>query len=626
MISVDQLNTILTQECSKLWAFFNTWGLKPTFEKAYNERFYEEIIQATAPIPQNHKFWAHWKENKDQLKLEKKLIYKVNEQWYLRAIIVPSEFKHPLDDYNETSKLNTHLNLSPEVEKLLKPHQLDAARFHYKVLNEKNVVVDISDPGTGKTYVTCAVLREKNVTPVCIVPKVITSGWLKAFKHFAIQRYYLTTWDLMKRGKFLKIVRSKRTKKMTYKHEKLPFVRVIPNPNTDKYAPKNLYVFTFTDEMCLVWDEAHRLKNMGTQVFQMFVQLMNNKPRYMFLLSATMAESPAKAIALMMALGLIKNERHIKYVMESFHCYKKGSAYDFQGTRDDVLRLHELISHHGMRMKMAMIDGLLPQTVIPEVYDIEDAESIDKLYELYQKLPKLMKLPKDERDNELIMYRKKIKESALVSSKIKEITEYAEYIYEQLSVAQSMDWALAIRTRLLQIIELNKLPILLELVKDALDQGYSVPIFLNYTMNIKILASLLKTDCVFTGKNKELGFRPREECLAEFQRGDSRIIIGTFTAMRESVDLHDTYGNFPRMVFMPFNDSAQFFIQAIGRTHRVGKKSADIVYVIHIADTIEEKVKENLEQKLFNLSLLNDGDLDPTGAYMQLYRNKEVEI
>ena len=621
----EQLNTKIFERIDSANQFLLSYHMSPNVKRLYDNNIREEILVVEGIMDKVDNvraddFFTRYNKNKIDWLKKHIVVEKKSELTYLVKIsIIPSEFREELDEIYASDQYNQNAVLTEYICNLLKDHQIPHVKNNLGILKERRVMIDTSDAGTGKTYTTLANMYELNLTPIVICPAVMVSGWVRAMKHFGLTRYFITTWDLFKRGKYVMLKRSKRKRGFTKTNVVLPFIKIELNP--EGTLPKYKYTYNFTPEHCLIFDEAHRLKNTKTQNFQSYAQLFSvkNVPNlpHLVLLSATIAESPVKAIPLFMAMRKCNSDKEFwKNLAADYGCDKGG----FTGSREHLEKLHRTLRAYGSRMKMKNIDGIPSDQIIPMLYDSDNADFINKLWDLYAEIPNIMRQNKDQQKMMLAQMNEQIANIQMNMITIKEIKEHSEFLVKELQKAKSNNWILAVRTRLLQLIELNKIPILVDLVNDAIEQGYSVAVFLNYTATIKILADILKCRCVFTGDNKGYGFEDREILRLDFQSGKENIIIGTFAAMRESVDLHDEIGNHPRMVFMPFNDSAQAFVQATGRVHRTGKKTPSIQYVVCISDTIEEKVADNLEKKLFNLSYLNDGDLDPTGTYVQVFK------
>jgi len=151
---------------------------------------------------------------------------------------------------------------------------------------------------------------------------------------------------------------------------------------------------------------------------------------------------------------------------------------------------------------------------------------------------------------------------------------------------QVENYRLAMRARARSEVEKLKVPVLAEMAQDAMDCGYSVPIFLNFTEPILALAEKLKVPAIWGGDNAV-----------------------DRAAGAEAVSLHDLVGNRPRLSLINPSDLGTAIAQVLGRVHRVGAKSPATQKLILAADSVEEQVAANLNRKLGNLGALTDSDL-----------------
>jgi superfamily II DNA or RNA helicase len=163
------------------------------------------------------------------------------------------------------------------------------------------------------------------------------------------------------------------------------------------------------------------------------------------------------------------------------------------------------------------------------------------------------------------------------------------------------------RLRARQEIELLKIPAFVEMAEDAVEEGMSVAIFLNFEESVKALSERLNIDCIITGK---VSAANREKNRMSFQKGKERIIILNTQAGGESIDLHDEFGNYPRLSLISPTYSAQTLKQVLGRLPRTGAKSKVIQKIVFAAGTVEEEVADRVAAKIENINTINDGDLE----------------
>jgi superfamily II DNA or RNA helicase len=165
-----------------------------------------------------------------------------------------------------------------------------------------------------------------------------------------------------------------------------------------------------------------------------------------------------------------------------------------------------------------------------------------------------------------------------------------------------------------QKIELLKVPLYCELVENAYEEGNSVVCFVNYTRTLEAINTQLKHNkglCnqigYIYGKQK---YQDRLQDIYDFQNDNKRILLANQAAGGVAIDLHDLNGKYPRYSILSATFNAREFLQAAGRTDRVGAATPCYMVLAYVAGTIEDRACRNIQNKLNNLSLLNDGDLN----------------
>lgn len=158
------------------------------------------------------------------------------------------------------------------------------------------------------------------------------------------------------------------------------------------------------------------------------------------------------------------------------------------------------------------------------------------------------------------------------------------------------------------MIEMLKVPILIDLIEDALENNYSVAVFVNFKDTMNYLAHHLKCDCLIHG---EQTMEMRQDCINDFQTNKSHVIICIMQAGGVGISLHDLNGR-PRMSIISPSWSGTDLKQALGRINRAGAKSPAIQRICYIAKSYEEKVCKLISEKLLTLSAINDGEFNCT--------------
>jgi hypothetical protein len=94
-----------------------------------------------------------------------------------------------------------------------------------------------------------------------------------------------------------------------------------------------------------------------------------------------------------------------------------------------------------------------------------------------------------------------------------------------------------------------------------------------------------------------------------FQNNSKKIIICTIAAGGVGISLHDIHGGHPRMSIISPPWSGILLTQALGRIHRAGSKSPALQRIVYCSCTYEEKVAALIEEKVANISGINDDDV-----------------
>jgi superfamily II DNA or RNA helicase len=166
--------------------------------------------------------------------------------------------------------------------------------------------------------------------------------------------------------------------------------------------------------------------------------------------------------------------------------------------------------------------------------------------------------------------------------------------------------AMVVMLRARQKAELIKVPLFVEMVEDALEDGMSVAIFVNFSDTVRALSKRLDTSCVVWGEKKG---DERDRNIVDFQSDKKRVIIINVKAGGSGLSLHDLNGNYPRIALLSPTPSAVDLRQALGRVWREGGKTKALQKIIFVANTVEEEVCDKVKLKLQSLDTINDGDL-----------------
>jgi len=318
----------------------------------------------------------------------------------------------------------------------------------------------------------------------------------------------------------------------------------------------------------LIWDEVHKgASGPKTQTTQLLALTKAYKIPVL-MLSATVADSPLKMRAIGYLLGLHQyNEGSFYSWCRKHGCYMSPFHRGLDFTKGPtgqaaMLRIHEAMKPFMVRTRIDEIPEFPECDTQAELYDL-DMEYRNEINAIYAEMDEALQKP------------------------------HANPMTERLRARQ--------RTELL------KVPLLVDLANEAVEEGRSVVLFVGFRETLAKLAEALAAHGVSTilGRQKE---EDRTKAMDAFQLNDHRVCVAMIQAGGVGVSLHDVKHERPRTAYITPSDSSVEIKQCLGRIHRVGGTKAVQQFVL-ISETVEEKVYNNITNKLSRLDALNDGDL-----------------
>lgn len=191
----------------------------------------------------------------------------------------------------------------------------------------------------------------------------------------------------------------------------------------------------------------------------------------------------------------------------------------------------------------------------------------------------------------------------------KEHIEIINQEYANMRNQKKHELATIIKSR--QIIEFYKIEIIYDLSIKYLELGNSVAIFVNFIQSLEELMKLFNKDnieyAVIRGQQNIENEREIE--INKFQTNKVRIIICMIQSGGQSISLHDTSGNNPRVSLISPSYSSIELIQTLGRIYRANVITPVQQKIIYCADTYEVNIANKLKQKLNFINNLSDEDL-----------------
>lgn len=406
--------------------------------------------------------------------------------------------------------------------------------------------LDGSDTGTGKTYTALAVARELRLTPAIVCTRRNILKWSTLCRTFGLRSLFIVNWEFAKTGNLPYAITRKSGRKVQYFDWKLDRERSL-----------------------LIMDEAHKARGDNTIASQMLIQA---KPYKTLALSASFAVTPKDMKALGFILGFHDLLNFRKWCAEHY-CFEietdaHGNRWDAINAAEEMARLHKMIfPAHGSRMRTSEIPDFPETQITAELYEIEKASVQNAEYDRL-------------------------------------LTEIAKTLHGEGKKANK----LTLNLRYRQLAEILKVDLLVDLAKEDIENGMSVAIFVNFTQTLLALADKLKTDCIVAGESVQSHAKSMS-AIRRFQNDTSRIIVLNAEAGGDSIDLHDTRGQYPRSALIPPTYNAITLKQIFGRVRRDGGKSKSIQRMIYAKGTVEEKICATVAARLGSIDALNDGDL-----------------
>ena len=333
---------------------------------------------------------------------------------------------------------------------------------------------------------------------------------------------------------------------------------------------KGEFKWNVPDNAIVIFDEVHRCKNQKTQNAKMLRNAKRNNLLKTLSLSATIADNPLHLYSLGYTLGVFEDTRGFWRWAYSRGVFKGRWGVEFISTKENLNKIHkDIFPDKGSRIAIKDLGDKFPDNlIIVENYDMNSASR--KIQDVY-----------DTMDSEL----------------------------QVLKASSQKDKGSCILTEILrarQEIELLKVPTLVDMANDHIEEGNSVVIFVNFEETVQTLRKKLKTDCLITGS---ITGEIREKNIEDFQSDNERLIICNIRAGGVGISLHDLNGDYSRVSLISPSYSAQDLLQALGRIHRAGSQSKAIQKIVFCAGTIEEDIAEKVNSKITNIKLINDGDL-----------------
>lgn len=448
-------------------------------------------------------------------------------------------------------------------------------------LKLKNRVLDASDTGTGKTYVAIAVASILNLKPFIICPKSVISNWIKVCDEFNCPYIGISNYEALKNNSYYDGFKSFgeldpiTCPYMTIDLEVINKEEL--NPKKIKYQKK--FKFKFPENTLIIFDEAHRCKNYGSQTSNLLMAIIQNNIKVM-LLSATITDKINCFKPFGCVFNFYSKPENFRSWITRHRLYEKEKYKDWNldNIKLDIIH-HCVFPRFGSRLKIAELGDLFPKNNIQvDSYYLDNHQEVDKIY-------------------------KEINQEIL---DIKYLEDRSESL------------AKLLRARMR--IEMLKVPIYIDLAQEGLDSGYSVVIFVNFSATLEYICHHTNSNCIIRGGQT---IEERQKNIDDFQANRSKLIVVMIQAGGVGVSLHDLHGKNPRMSIISPTWSGQDLKQVLGRIHRANGKTPVIQKIVFVKDTEEDNICGLIKKKLTNIQAINDGILDDVDIALEHYKIKD---
>jgi hypothetical protein len=404
--------------------------------------------------------------------------------------------------------------------------------------------VDMSDLGTGKTFVDLAAMAEIRRKVAVLCPVAGMEGWRNAFSLFGIEPHFIGSYEAV-RGNW--------------------------RPEVGKFGDQ-FFEWESPQDIGIILDEAQMVKA-GDNITAAVAGGAIRQRIPIIAASATLAISPLELRIAGRITGLHQGGKDWQRFMEQNCCYYNREEerwwFDRHATHvlSDLRRV--LIPQRGCRMRKAEVapdHAGSTITVLP--IDCPEAPAIEVAWE-----------------------------------KVEWLIQRMENSGKPRQMVQNM--RRAGRMRVWKQSEMALVQSIAERIKADIADGKSVVCFFSFTESREAMGSILGTQAGIYGG---LSPKKRNAYVADFQANKIHVLLCNIGAGGASVSLHDTTGERPRVSYIFPSDRHVAAGQAVGRIDRIGGRSHAVQWIPCVRGTLSERMVESTAAKLSRLKILNDGE------------------
>lgn len=538
-----------------------------------------------------------------------------------------------LNSQDKEHKKNKEENKEDNEEKLF-PYQIPHKFQLLEALGVNSRILDASDTGTGKTYITISLCRDLGLRPFVICPKAVIPVWADVCKLFDVNYFGISNYEMLKNCKYYTEnfepaqcpymdVDYKETTKINKKNKKKNTqTKIISSTNStlkgihstskckinsrdsndstdstdsseisdiedDNYVEKisklsnkpleetikkkePSYIFHLPDDVIIIFDEAHRCKNMTSATNKLLIGLSKCKNK-IIILSATITDKVECFRPFGLFFGFYDEPRKYKLWLNNKFKALKYDKYKTniltQNIELDIIH-NAIFPNYGSRMKIKELGGLFPSnSIAANCYYMENHNEVEEIYaEINDALRNL-------------------------SDREKRANQLAKITYARMKI------------------EMLKVSLYIDLATEGIENNYSVVIFVNYKNTMDYIGLHMDKHYDISYIMGGQSIEERQNNIDNFQNNRSKLMVAMIQAGGVGISLHDIHGNNPRMSIISPPFAGDIMRQCLGRIHRAGSKTPAIQKIVYIAKTYEENICQIIKRKLTTIDAINNGDL-----------------
>lgn len=440
--------------------------------------------------------------------------------------------------------------LPPEIRAKLLPYQYDPARQLARALTHGldewgyNGGVDLSDVGTGKSYMDTAAALMTGLKPVVLCPSVGIEGWNGVMSHFGAEAAHIGTYEAI-RGNW--------------------------RPNVGMFEGR-FFKWKRPRDIVLILDEAQMVKGDSSMTTAVIGgAIIQEIP--MIAASATLATSPLEMRIAGRITGMHNGGADWKRWLRAQGCHFDELEQRWRWDTRNGYVLNNinalLIPERGCRVRKADLGERPSNEIHPLPLKIPEAEALDKQWRtLKEKLDSMEKQP-DRFSREVILATRRKG-----------------------------------RMQLWKACEFALVPYVVPRIKQCLDEGKNVVAFFNFNESRQLAGKMLNTKAGFYGgQNKE----QRKRLQKDFQANRIHLLLCNIKAGGASVSLHDLTGERQREAFIFPCDKPVLMRQAPGRIDRCGQQTPTVQWIPHIAGGFMAEMIRSVVRRMAQMDVINDG-------------------